>query len=415
MSAREKLKFLRNRHGLSQERLGDETGISRSHIANLETQEGAWPEEYSTIFAHFFKVPVSYFSDAKEEPKVAKELHRIWKMLLYREHRLVTDEQLALLKAPYPNLEQELQANMLLAIYFSKMFAFDEADKIKEKYVSNYLEQFQVPATPLTQQILHYFQLQFQKHKSYFAKGLETAEKLDGLLENEVDRLALKLTVVYLYFNGGNIEATHDLLASIEPDLLELGNDRLLSEYYIFLSATNIRLKLFNQAFKALDKLEGVAKRSRLMDVLAKAYQHRGVIYGREKKEHEKAIYYHKKGLDLVPPDEKGPYYRSIMANLNLLGRFEESAQLLKESRNINMTEEVRMGILIMESQIALHEGDMATHRRTHKESLEYYQSQKNAIVLRYIYGFLGDYYSKKNKFKKASEYFKLRDEVEYL
>jgi len=412
VSAQTKLKFLRSRYGLSQEKLGAKTGISRSHVANLETLETNWHDDYLRLFADYFKVPKTYFTDDRVEPLVGEVFEQVWRLLFYRQIGEVTPEQLDLLKKPYHHLEQELEAQLLLGIYYFKTFAFKEALTIKTSYVDNYLDLFGSPSELRTQLWLLYFQIQYDKYMADYESGIQKTRELEGLLTDADDQLVLKLTYILLYFKWNRVETVYEMIVPIKGAILALDVDAVTAEYYIFLSATSIRLKLFNQAFEVLDELETVSKRSNLMDSLAKAYQHRGTIYGRELKDYEKAIYYHKKGLELVPDCEKGPYYRSIITNLCWLKRFEEGAEMLEKARSVPMTQEVRMGILAIEGQVALYRGDLATHKRAYKESLDYFKERNDHVMQKYTYGYLGDYYSEQSKFKKASEYYKLLESV---
>lgn len=412
VSAQEKLKFLRSRHGLSQEKLGEKTGISRSHIANLETLETNWHEEYLALFAAYFKLPKHYFTEAKPDGEASKGFQQIWKLLFYRQLDHITSSHLSLLKKPYHQLEQELEAQLLLGIYYFKTFAFDEAIAIKTSYVDNYLDLFGKPSELRAQLWLLYFEIQYHKYVTDYEAGVQAAVALDKLLTDERDKLVLKLTFILLYFKWDKVEKVYELMMPIKSAILELGVDTVTAEYYVFFSATSIRLKLYNQALEVLEELEVLSKRAGLTDSLAKSYQHRGTLFGRERREFEKAIDYHKKGLALVPDSEKGPYYRSIITNLCHLKRFEEAAAMLATTVSLPMTHEIRMGLLVLEGQVALYQGDMVAHKRAYKESLDYFKVRNDSIVLRYIYTYLGDYYSEQNKFKKASEYYKIRDEL---
>jgi len=408
MLVREKIKFLRLRANLTQEELGKEMLYSRSYIAKVESTEETLSETAQAAFANYFKVSSDYIKNELPCERREKELISIWKKLLIHQEKEVKTSALT---ESIKNSEQELQANLLLATYHFKTAHYEEALKVKASYIDNYLSIVQKSYLSLyTQQLLLYFEINFCKFEDKYEEGINLCKQLLTVILIEF-RLTIELLLVFFYLKNENTEKAFQQISEVNSARLE--NDELLAEYYNYLAVIYRRLGFFEKAFETLDKLEEVALRSNLTERLAFVYHNKGVIYGKDKQDYENALNYYYKGLNVFEsPNHQGNFYRCILTVLIKLERYAEAKTIIEASETIKINKETEMGILLLKGELALYCGDIEKHRYYHQLTLNYFLSQKDSDTLSYIFNYLADYYQKNNKFKKALEFHKRKEEL---
>ncbi|MCL1950694.1 MAG: tetratricopeptide repeat protein, partial [Turicibacter sp.] len=232
------------------------------------------------------------------------------------------------------------------------------------------------------------------------------------LVADETQRLAVELTLAYFLLQQNKLNDGYLQLIQTKKSLASLHEPALLAECLSYEFLLFSRLNLHSNALDTLDTLEIIATKNNLSMRLAMAFQNKGRIYS-QLQEYEKAIEYHKKGLELVKGSIRyGPLLISLISCHLQLKNLVEARAYLAFTNEHPFSEKEEVALINLRAQLALYLGDFHLHQKYLDTAIEYYSTNNHQRDLAYIYGYLADYHTEKEDYKMATFFYKKEREL---
>ena len=409
-----KLAILRQNLKLSQNQLANHLHISRSYLSNLETTNNLLSESMVLTLSNFFNISPKFFENSREDPYIS-QYFTLFSNKLFKNDLEDLNDLIKILEAPIYNLNQEFNVNLLLASYYFKIHDYPKALAMRDKFLNYLFEDLDIDKLSNDSKKFYYFYLiEMNVYLSQFNEGFEASQQLNKLLTDKTEVIALRLTQVYLQYKDNHFETAFLSIQELMTSLKTMENDSLLAEGYTYLSTICISFKLYNYAIESLEELELCANRNNFIERKAMSYQQRGYIYSKLK-DYSNALIYHKKALELMENSHrKIPLIISIITNNICLKNYNEAKLYLACANDYPLSQYEKMILLAYKGELALYEGNIKFHKKYYEESLAYFLKHKYIHNLSYVFGYLANYYYQKNKYKKAAEFYKRKENLNY-
>jgi len=402
--------YLRKEIKLSQAALAKKIYLSQSQVARLENGKSPLAESIIENLAKTFHVPEHYFHICSKSTENDAVLENAFVRLLYNDIKTV--QQLFEQKPFDYEISQEVKFRLLQVIYFYKKNEFDKGQCISDNYIPLFIkteDDAKECSTLLKFYYLYMVELNFKENKldichQYYQLLLNIVT--DKYHQARLHLLMAQASVRNAMLSRSLTEINHTI------SLLEsLDSDFLLSSAYLTKSAIFIRLALYDEALRILEKSEAFNKKINNIDIQASIFQNRASIYTKQKK-YEKAMKSYVEAYELVTNSHNQSILLiSLIICNNKLKNSSNALKWIKILKAKNLREHERMILRSLECEMKLNEQVFDTSQIN--VVLNYFEEHNSYVDLKYIYSYLADYYFKQNIHKKAAVYYDKRERLE--
>jgi len=406
-----RITYLRKLNNLTQDDLSKRIHLTQPNIVRYE--KGApLPEDKRQEFSKAFKVPVTYFTATKPDPKVDELLDDTFGKLLN-----INIEPLAEMFASEPyelEISQEVAFRLLQAAYYYKSNQFEQGDKLSDNFISLFIEdeqQLKDHPTLLKCYYLYKHELNFKDN------NLEECSNYCQLLAEIVDDNHQKGRCLVLMsqtaFRRGlmnkALTSTNKAITFIET----FDKGLLLLGAYVTQSSVLISFKIYEDALEVLQEIENINQTINNPNIAAAIVQHRGFIFSKTK-DYQKAI----ENYEMAYSNSKYPH-NQLKLLISLISchlktkNIVEATKYLEIMRKKELRQHEKMIMMSFECEIHLYNGDINKHKKLLKIVLKYFEANNCLLDLKYIYSYLAKHHHEKHDYKEASTYFTKKEELE--
>jgi len=409
---RKRMIALRLLEGLTQEKLAEKMGLSRSHIANFE-RGGYMPSKISILdYCFFFDVSEDYFKESNPSQKDRELLNRIFKFLLHEE---IKDRESIpeFFQNHVCNALQEYVFYLLKSTYFYAKREIEEAKKIEENYLK--LFQFDLNSAEYDS-FTRKCQLFYQAEKSYcmgsYNDAIEHWEAILLLEDIPNDKIRASLKMIACYYRNQDYVKVYRFAKIVITELETMEEPILLAKAYSLLSASYGQLNMFEEELAVLDKLEVLIEHYQLSNEKIVLYNNRGYVYSNCNRLSDALINY-QKALHCATTPER--YISALISNIHCLialGQYTIASEYINEMQSRKLSEREKMIALSYEAELLLYKGDEKESWKKQKIALEYFLENDRLHNVSYIYSQLARYFLEKKAFKKAAIYMERKEDI---
>ncbi|MCL1950524.1 MAG: helix-turn-helix domain-containing protein [Turicibacter sp.] len=404
---RQRLIYLRKKHGLSQQILADFIWTSRPKIARLESGQLDFSPEIVSKLSEVFKVPRDYFLLVDDSAFIQSQLTELF-------HLLVTDDLdgvEALLEKKYSHisLEQEVAFKLLESICGIRCQTVDR----DEGFEAIFLESIDLKGlSPFLTKVFGLFAYETSAVNNDWLEALGHLDKLielsngeeeDGYLVLKRGRCLFRLQKYGLAFSG---------VVELKKKLEKMNHPLLLARSLILYSALCIHLKLYSECEATLNELDGIVKANHFMSILAVVHQQKGFIKSKTGQFLDALIDY-RLAYDIARNDKvKFQILVSIIAASIKLNDYTSAHDNIICARAFASSEKDQMTLDSFKAELALYSGDYKRHKKLFNLVEPYFTNISAFEDLNYIYTYCAKFHAKNHQFKEATKFFLKKEDL---
>lgn len=395
---------------MTQEVLADFLWLTRSQIARLETGKSQLTAHTKTELATIFNVAPAYFEEGYFNPGFDGKLDSFFEDILLEK---ASEPLLIPLAERYSlSMEQEISWCFLLIAYYFKKGEFIRANQIIEEE----MDIFNPSEDCLKNSKISKYYFFYKVECDYLNKDLSTSYTYSKLLIPLLHEKSLKGSLL-LQMAKISLESYQNGRAYLEAmeayDLLS-GTHlyKLQARALTLCSSTSNTLKLTKEAHYYLEKLLVIADQNKFPDYIGIYHQHKGFMCKQEKDFDQALFHYEQSAKAMENPIGKMGALISLISTHLYLRNLEKAKEYLQKMNEMDLSSYEEFIALSFEAQIQLYEGKIKEHGQKLKKVEQYFIENKRTKDLEYVYTYLATYYSSKNAYKKATEYFMKREQL---
>jgi len=405
-----RIKYLRERAGLSQERLAKKIHLSRQTIGFIEANKEKVSKENVELIANYFEVPLDYLYPKGSGDKYLSELLKEIVQSLLNNDLEKALQQSKKIEESIINPTQELSASLVLGALFYKERNLEAVKKV-ERFLSMFLDESKINEQSKEIQ-KHYYLYSFYKYgfEGNLQKCLEIGEILLTFSDDEVYRSQINLELVSIYLDLGTYDVALRLINEIIEIIKKYNNALLLSQAYIKLSRTYGKIQSYDKCLETLLLLENLTENHNLVSNKMVIAQHRGYIYS-QKRDWEKSLCYYEEAFDYPKSPEREVAILNSLLYASLKSEDKSKAEkYLKLAQNHSLTPKEAAIFLSYKGELHLLNGETNLYIKCQEKAISYFKANNYISNLEYIYTLLAKYYHKIGQYKQASYYFYERE-----
>lgn len=408
---RRRLAYYRVEKGSSSAAAADSLHIARSHLVNFEYGRRNFTEELLVDLMGYLEVPFEFYQAPFERDlELAKRLPVFLEDVLAEESRFFSEvERLA--EKKIQDLKSELSIKYLLSAYYYSRREYHLAEKLDGDCLSIFNKTDDPSLLPW--EVLPYFYIQqIEKHK--FLGNLNESHRLYLKLKPWVEGSSSLFYVHLKSIRNCLKRGDYQEAFKHSEEIGQLVDANLPAYLQAQLLTVRIAIHIyFNQFFKGeelLKQLKELATVHSLEEFLISYSQHRGYLL-EKKGDNATAVAEYEKAL-LSEPGEglKIILGISLASNYIHLKNFKKTREMIESLRHQPLRTREQYIISSLEAQLFLYEDKEKDHWKLQRKCIQYFRENGCKRDLEHIYSYLGDYYYAKSKYKKAADFYKMKE-----